>query len=351
MGNSESFQVVLCLHAVNNIQHADNESYYGMVSGSMDKHDSAGVSVTSDRLAQLAVGVHTVLTLRVFLHKQGAHSSTDREIGHLAIPLELCGQGYGGIYQTWFILEQSGPGHTDILRQHAEFIDAFLSDATIQKMQQPRVCLTILKAQDHKTWLEDEAKWQDYHDMVLRSHQQLREMCAGYCRCIDALEAGGGDFRLPGIGENDAREPPLGAVRPDELRDRLVGVLRERQQLEEVNADEKISKLQLEMDEVLVQANEQLEGNNKKIQALKADRKRLQDEFAAQGLEKTQANQRYIMQKQRNQDLKAEDNRETPACVTEEAYQDELKKYRVLQKKKEWLSGQVQKAYGNQPND
>jgi len=48
--------------------------------------------------------------------------------------------------------------------------------------------------------------------------------------------------------------------------------------------------------------------------------------------------------------LKDEDNRETPACVTEEAYQEELKKYRVLQKKKEWLSEQVQKAYGNQPN-
>lgn len=350
MGASESFQVVLCLHAVNNIQHDDNESYYGMVSGSMDKFDSAGVSVTSERRSTLIVGKETVLTLRVFLHKQGAHSSTDRPVGHLAIPIQKI--SYGGIYQTWFILDESGPGHTDIARQNEQFMDAFLSlrgndEATMEKLRLPRVCLTILKSKDYADWLQqDEGKHQDYHDMVLRSHEQLREMCQRYCDLIDSLEETGQLSRLPVIGE-DSQPVPAGAVKADDLRDRLVGVLQQRQNAE-VDAGKRIGELQREMDDVLAKANDQLEARNATIVALKAEGKQLQVQIKAQELENMQATERYTLQKQRNQSLRDEDNQETPASVSEEAYWEAKKELTKLQKKKDLLTQTLKSCHGQQ---
>jgi len=55
-------EVILCLHAVHNVQHRPNESYYGMASD--NPADSVGVAVTSERPARLLAGLDSVFTMR-----------------------------------------------------------------------------------------------------------------------------------------------------------------------------------------------------------------------------------------------------------------------------------------------
>merc|ERR1719401_503241 len=81
-----------------------------------------GVAVTSERPAMLTAGLETVFTVRLYLHERGSPSEADRLVGQLSVPvrdmLELCGLG---IYQTWFLLDTSGPSNDNVEpRQRSE---------------------------------------------------------------------------------------------------------------------------------------------------------------------------------------------------------------------------------------
>lgn len=299
-----SKEVILCLHAVHNVQHRPNESYYGMVSD--NPGDSIGVAVTSERPAKLIAGFDTVLTVRIFLHERGAASAADRLVGHLAVPiremLALCGQG---IYQSWFLLDTAGPGEMEPQRQNERFRHAYRT--AVSQLQQPRICLTLVEASvDIATWLIDEANREAYYGTLLASHRQNWQMTRTYFELIESLADGCGFKQpplVPVVEEPDARvaapNPPAG-LQPDHLRAQLEK-LQLQQQTEEVGT------LQTELDQVMEEANRRIEKGNENILKLKAQVKHQRDtEFPELQQHRIEAQGRLAVLRRQHDDIKGQ---------------------------------------------
>lgn len=306
MGNSTggsiigSKEVVLCLHAVHNVQHQPNESYYGMASDS--PNDSVGVAVTSERPAKLVAGIDTVLTVRVFLHERGAPSSADRLVGHVAVPiremLALCG---AAIYQTWFLLDTAGPGETDSARQAERFRHSFRGAAA--QIQQPRICLTLVEATTDATkWLADEASRDYYYGTLLASHRQNWQMIRSYFEHLDGLDDGKGSMLPPLFEDSQTSGGFSGAesrgLQPDDLRNQL-------EKLQHRQLQEEVASLQSELDQVTEEANRRIEKGNDSILKLKVQFKHQRDtEFPELQQHRADAQGRLCVLRRRNEELK-----------------------------------------------
>eukprot|EP00928_Gymnodinium_smaydae_P042451 TRINITY_DN28588_c0_g1_i1.p1 TRINITY_DN28588_c0_g1~~TRINITY_DN28588_c0_g1_i1.p1 ORF type:complete len:450 (+),score=90.93 TRINITY_DN28588_c0_g1_i1:81-1352(+) len=339
-----TWDLVLSLHAVHNVQHSPSETYYGTASSSESAPAEERVVVTSTQPAFLQVrSENATILIRVYLHERNAGG--DRLIGLLRLPLAEAVRHCGpAIFETWFRLEEPPPNNGPVLplerdRAREAFRHA-LFDVSLQ-VRAPRVCLTLHRASvDPSTWGENEASKAAYFAPLQASHNQLTEMTAVY---FDQTEQSGSDLNRStrGLGalRNDA-DNSLQSVDAEQVRAGFVGGgLRAR--------EERTANLEDELARVTGDANKKIEAGNESILRLKAEVKQLGDANAVLRGELDGAKRRAQDARQRVVELRS---RVAQAKKPPEP-SPELSKLRqevlVLTRQKDALMGMVQDVYGN----
>eukprot|EP00927_Polykrikos_kofoidii_P023230 TRINITY_DN21459_c0_g1_i1.p1 TRINITY_DN21459_c0_g1~~TRINITY_DN21459_c0_g1_i1.p1 ORF type:complete len:482 (-),score=75.29 TRINITY_DN21459_c0_g1_i1:66-1511(-) len=334
IGTSASTDVLVCLHSVHNVQHAPNESYYGMATcvGSQIE-----VPVTSERPARLGANIDSIVIIRVYLHERGAPSVTDRGIGRLVIPvreaIEACGPG---IYQTWFPLEEGNTAINTDRRQSARNFRQALLDIS-RDLDAPRVCLTLLEAStDPGDWIRDEAASVAYFKSVLVSHTQHLETTNTY---FDHLEHIAENTRKKDRSGGGSGNP--GPVEAENLRLEL-------ERLQQKQRKDEFNQFQSELDHVTEEANRRIEKGNEAILKLKDQLKTLRDDEAPRlRANQSAAERRLEAIKARHAELKTKVERLHAPSEPNEELEQLKQEVVVLTKQKAMLMGMVQDVYGS----
>mmetsp|Transcript_119458 Transcript_119458/g.372158 ORF Transcript_119458/g.372158 Transcript_119458/m.372158 type:complete len:383 (+) Transcript_119458:105-1253(+) len=340
MGNTgwrtdEQKEVVLCLHSVHNVQHAPNESYYGMAT---DHTSEVEIPVTSERPARLTAGIDTVLSVRVFLHNRGSPSTMDRPVGQLSIPvrelLDMCGPG---LYQTWFLLDAPTP-YGGMQRSHTVERFRRALHGVSMELHTSRICLTLLESgTDPADWPREERDRITYYEPMLISHQQHVQVTQAYFDFIERSETASAVRAASNRSGGGSMQAPVEAAA---LNSELL-------RLQQQQREEEVGLLQRELDQITEEANKRIERGNGVIVKLKADLKQLRDEEAPQlQREQAKAEQRLDALRQEGEELRrrAEDIQDDAAAEEElqRAYQEVL----VLTNQKDALMRMVQDFYG-----
>eukprot|EP00933_Yihiella_yeosuensis_P042750 TRINITY_DN3741_c7_g1_i1.p1 TRINITY_DN3741_c7_g1~~TRINITY_DN3741_c7_g1_i1.p1 ORF type:complete len:389 (+),score=80.80 TRINITY_DN3741_c7_g1_i1:52-1218(+) len=272
-GPGDSRQVEFLLHSVHNVEHAPNESYYGMVT---NHTADAEQSVTSDRPARLTVGLESIVSVRIYLHASRMPASSDRAVGQISIPiremLELCGPG---MYQTWLLLDSWTAYGAQSRTQVADRFRRAMTEVG-QELHSSRICVTMLEASvDPAEWIDDakadiRKERALYHDPLLVSHSQVLQTAQAYLDYTERLGSSEAarDSRKKNSTSGPAGSP--GAVEASSLRERL-------ERLQRRQTGEEVSQLHRELDLVTEEANQRIEQGNEEIIRLKADLKRLRE--------------------------------------------------------------------------
>lgn len=321
MGNSSGYsddakEVVLCLHAVHNVQHSPTESYYGLATN----HSSdSEVAVTSERPAKLFARIDSVLSVRVYLHERGASSLGDRPVGQLSIPvqemLDVCGPG---IFMTWLSLSDCTAYGA---ASHGQIAEAFR--VAIQGVPQnpsgPRVCLTLLEASARPNdWVREDSDRATYYDPVLLSQMQHLHLSQSYFNQLESTL---------GSDEYARREVPDGA------------------------RAEECAQLHRDLDEVTEEANRRIERGNSTILTLKAQIRELSENESPQlRRDCADAERRLESAKQTNARLKQRTEQGQGGPALDEELQKLRQEVQVLTNQKAALMKTVQDIYGSGQN-
>jgi len=308
----------LCLHSVHNVQHAPNESYYGMAT---DHSLDVEIPVTSERPARLTASLESVISVRIFLHSRGAPSTNDRPVGQLSIPIgemiDLCGPG---VYQTWFTLEDAQP-YVMVRNQIVERFRRALHGVSME-LHAPRICLTMLESSAEPTeWAKEERNRITYYGPLLVSHVQHLQTVQAYFDRGDKISTN--------------------STEAASLRGELERLKLQQQQ------DEEVGQLQRELDQITDEANKRIEKGNAAIVKLKGELKHLRDVEAAQ-LQRDRQDAENQLQKLRQESIQLQQRAENSAVDANG--DEELNKLRqdvlVLNNQKDALMKMVQEIYG-----
>ncbi|OLQ10531.1 hypothetical protein AK812_SmicGene5716 [Symbiodinium microadriaticum] len=256
--STETHEIVLSLHSVNNVKHTKDEAYYGMATNHTAEAD---VPVTSEHPAKLWVGMESIVSIRVFLHSRGGNSAEDRSIGQISIPiremLDICGPC---IYYTWLLLDPWSAYGSQSRSQVADRFRRAFSEVSAS-LHSPRICISLTEVSvEPSQWIASEKDRAFYHDPLFVSHAQHVQTVKAY---FDFCERNGSLLQRAVV-----RQPSHLSVEASDLQRQL-------EKLAAKQREEEVARLQSELDNITDEANRHIESRNSQIIKLKAEWQRL----------------------------------------------------------------------------